>query len=85
MIKSLEIPIARCIVEHTKSKYFNDDDDEQLQREFLLCPSERVMLTCNLWVKLGLVNGALGIVQNIFFYEGSKVTTTTTNVCYNHF
>ena len=26
----------------------------------------------NLWVEAGLVNGSLGILQNIFFYEGSK-------------
>ena len=30
------------------------------------------MLTCNLWVEVGLVNGALGTVQNIFFSKGSK-------------
>ena len=30
------------------------------------------MLTCNLWVEAGLVNGALGTVENIFFSDGSK-------------
>ena len=30
------------------------------------------MLTCNLWAEAGLVNGALGTIQNIFFSEGSK-------------
>ena len=72
MLKSLRIHISRCIVEHTKNKYFNDVDDEQLQREFILCLGERVMLTCNLWVEVGLVNGALGTVQNIFFSDGYK-------------
>ena len=31
------------------------------------------MLTCNLWVEAGLVNGALGTIQNIFLSEGSKL------------
>ena len=44
MLKSLGIPIARCIAENKKSKYFNDVDDEKLQQEVLLCPGERVML-----------------------------------------
>ena len=38
----------------------------------LLCPGQRVMLRCNLWVEAGLVNGALGTIQNIFFSDGSK-------------
>ena len=29
-------------------------------------------MTCSLWVEAGLVNGALGRVQNIFFSDGSK-------------
>jgi hypothetical protein len=30
------------------------------------------MLTCNLWVEVGLVNGALGYIKNIFYMTGSK-------------
>ena len=38
----------------------------------LLCPGERVMLTCNLCVEAGLLNGALGWVQTIFYMLGSR-------------
>ena len=31
VLKYRGIPIARCIVEHTKNKDFNDVDDEKLQ------------------------------------------------------
>ena len=39
-LKSLGIPIARCITENTKSKDFSDAHDEKLQQEVLLCPGE---------------------------------------------
>ena len=32
MLKSLGIPITRCIVEHTNNKDFNNDDDEKIQQ-----------------------------------------------------
>lgn len=73
MLKSLNAPIARFVAEHTRKSFFDDPDDDQLEREVLLCPGERVMLTCNLCVEAGLVNGALGWVQNIFYMPGSRL------------
>ena len=36
MLKSLGIPIARCVAEHTK----NDADDDELQQKVILCPGQ---------------------------------------------
>ena len=39
--------------------------------ELLLSKDARVMLTSNLWVEVGLVNGALGYVQSIEYRPGT--------------
>lgn len=38
----------------------------------MLCCGQRVMLTCNIWVEDGLVNGAFGFVKDIFYHPTSK-------------
>ena len=45
------------------------------------------MLTCNLWVEAGLVNGTIGIVRNIFYCDGSKPPQVPiyTIVCFDNY
>lgn len=72
MLKSLNSPIEKCVVESSRRTEIHDSDDDMLEREVLLCHGECVMLTCNLWVQSGFVSGALGYIENIFFVLGSK-------------
>ena len=48
----------------------SSDDAGSLEAVVCLAKSARVMLTSNLWVKVGLVNGAMGIIEAICYKSG---------------
>ena len=48
--------------------------------ELLIAIGEKVMLTSNLWTNAGLVNGALGVIQQIVYNPGSSPPEPPTNV-----
>ena len=62
-----------------------EDDDFGLANELCLCEGARVLLTRNLWVQAGLVNGAMGVVKGFAWEQGgdpnSTVSTERTPVC----
>ena len=62
-------PIATIKAVHTGLKA-SADDAGGLEAVICLANSARVMLTSNLWVDVGLVNGAMGIVQAICYTTG---------------
>lgn len=47
------------------------EDAGGLEHVVCLAQGARVMLTSNLWVQVGLVNGAMGTVKAICYEEGS--------------
>jgi ATP-dependent DNA helicase PIF1 len=57
-----------------------------LEAQLLLAKGSRVMLTANLWTKAGLVNGAMGTVQDILFEgQGPPSLPTAVFVKFEHY
>ena len=55
------MPIAHCFAEHRNKNSHQFIDDEQLASKLLLTIGQQVMLTANLWVQAGLVNGFMNV------------------------
>ena len=41
-----------------------------MENELLMCEGARVLLTQNLWVEAGLMNGAMGVMKGYMWPEG---------------
>ena len=71
LLRSLNCPIAISIATSIRSNYYMEGDEEGLELELLIAIGERVMLTSNLWIDPGLINGALGVIQHIVYNPGN--------------
>jgi ATP-dependent DNA helicase PIF1 len=63
--------IRQCTIQakHSSPAAANksDEDFQNLEANIVMCVGARVMLTSNLWVQRGLMNGAMGTVRRIVF------------------
>ena len=66
-------PIATIKAVHTGPNAANASSDDASGLEAIICLAvgARVMLSCNLWVNMGLVNGAMGTIKAICYHNGA--------------
>ena len=65
-------PVGTIKAVHTgpNASKASSDDAGGLQPILCIAKGARVMLSANLWVDVGLVNGAMGTVQSLCYHEG---------------
>lgn len=72
MLHSLGEPVARIIATKVSNVTGVDEiSTDELDMEFLISKHARVMLTSNLWIEVGLVNGVVGFVHEIVYKPGT--------------
>ncbi|XP_059073758.1 uncharacterized protein LOC131874410 [Cryptomeria japonica] len=72
MLYSLNHLVVRSLATRARSvNTIEDCSNDELDLELLISKNSRVMLTSNLWIQVGLVNGALGYIRKIVYKPGS--------------
>ena len=72
LIRGLKYPIATDIATFVRRSYYMEGDEEGLKLELLIAIGESVMLKSSLWTDAGLLNGALGVIQQIIYNPRSS-------------
>lgn len=72
MLHSLKQPVAHSVTTKAGSVNIVEDcSSDELELELLINKNSRLMLTSNIWIQVGLVNGVLGYIKNIVYRPGS--------------
>lgn len=69
ILKCLNIPFTHCNAEQNNNISPSSSEYNQLELVVLLYPRKKVMLTSNLWIVVGLINGLLVKIVSIFCKE----------------
>ena len=72
LTRGLNCPVVTNIATSTRRNYSTKGDEQGLELELLIAMGARIMLTSSLWIDAGLVNGALGVIQQIVYKLGSS-------------
>ena len=81
MLHSFGYPIAHSLATKTwNGNIVQDGSIDELDLELLISKDSRVMLTKNLWIEVGLVNGVLGDIWSIVYKLGTGLPKPQTYV-----